>query len=60
MRWLTIGFGLWLIAAPWWLDGVATPLATAVSVLVGAVLIGLALPRGPIRNRYGSWDRFIV
>ena len=24
------------------------------------LLIGLAVPRGTIRNSYGSWDRLIV
>jgi hypothetical protein len=31
------------------------------SDLVAAVLvIGLNVPRGPVRDRYGPWDPFIV
>jgi len=29
------------------------------SVFVGGALILLSLPRGAVRERYGSWDRFI-
>jgi len=60
LRLVNIGFALWLIAAPWWLGGVTTPIATAASLVVGVLLVGLALPRGTISNRYGGWDRFIV
>jgi magnesium-transporting ATPase (P-type) len=60
LRFVNVLFGLWLIAAPWWLEGWTTPLAAWASVAVGAALCGLAIPRGSIRSRYGSWDRFIV
>jgi hypothetical protein len=33
---------------------------TAASLACGALLIALSLRRGPIRGRYGSWDRFVV
>ena len=29
------------------------------SIVCGAALIILSLPRGPVRQRYGTWDRFI-
>jgi hypothetical protein len=29
-------------------------------VIVGLVLILLSLPRGPVRERYGNWDRCVV
>jgi hypothetical protein len=31
-----------------------------VNVLFGAWLIALALPRGPVREFYAGWDRYIV
>lgn len=59
-RFINIPFGIWLIAAPWLLDGIASPLATWNSVICGVLLIVLAIPRGSIKNSYASWDRYIV
>lgn len=59
LRFINALFGAWLLAAPWVLDG-ANGFATAGSVLAGLGLVGLSLPRGPVRARYGSWDRLIV
>jgi hypothetical protein len=58
-RFINLIFGVWIIAAPWLLGG-AQAAARWNDVIVGAVLILLSLPRGQIRERYGSWDRFIV
>lgn len=60
VRFINIPFGVWLILAPWLLDGGITPLATWNSVLCGLALIALALPRGPIKDTYAGWDRYIV
>jgi hypothetical protein len=60
LRFVNVGFGLWLIVAPWWLSGVSSPLAAWSSVAAGLLLIGLAVPQGQIDNRYGGWDRYIV
>jgi uncharacterized membrane protein len=60
VRFLNILAGLWLIAAPWLLDGAGSPLATWSSVLCGLLIIGLAIPRGSIKNSYGSWDIYVV
>ena len=49
-----------LIAAPWLLEGAASPLAQWGSVLAGVLIAGLAIPRGSIRNSYGGWDVFVV
>jgi hypothetical protein len=46
IRFLNIPFGAWLIAAPWLLDGIASPLAVLNGVISGVVLIALAVPRG--------------
>jgi nucleoside-diphosphate-sugar epimerase len=60
IRFINIPFGAWLIAAPWLLDGIASPLATWNGVISGVLLIVLALPRGRIKDSYASWDRYIV
>ncbi|MEO6624680.1 MAG: heavy metal-binding domain-containing protein, partial [Burkholderiaceae bacterium] len=42
VRFLNIAFGAWLIAAPWLLNGIASPLATWNGVISGAILVALA------------------
>lgn len=59
-RFINIPFGAWLIAAPWLLDSIASPLATWNSVICGLLLIALAIPRGRIKDSYAGWDRYIV
>ena len=58
LRYANALFGAWLLAAPSVLEGY-TASGGAASVIGGLLLIGLALPRGPIRNRYGAWDRVL-
>ena len=60
VRLLNVPAGLWLIAAPWLLNGAATPLAQWGSVAAGLLIVGLAIPRGSIRNSYGGWNVFVV
>ena len=60
IRYINIPFGAWLIAAPWLLDGIASPQATWNGVICGVLLIALALPRGRIRDSYAGWDRYTV
>ena len=59
VRFLNMAFGAWLVAAPWLLDGIASPLAIWNSMIVGALLMGLAIPRGPVKNSYAGWDRYV-
>jgi len=59
-RFINIPFGIWLIAAPWLLDGIASPLAIWNGVICGVLLIALAIPRGKIKNSYAGWDRYVV
>ena len=59
LRFLNLLLGAWLIAAPWLLNG-ADMLASWIGVALGAVVIMLALPRGPVRHRYGRWNRLIA
>jgi uncharacterized membrane protein len=58
IRLLNVLFGAWVIAAPWILGG-ATPASRWGDVLVGTLVILLSVPRGPVRERYGTWKRYI-
>ena len=58
MRFLNIAFGAWVIAAPWILGG-ATPASSWSDAIVGALVILLSFRRGPVGERYGTWDPFI-
>jgi hypothetical protein len=60
LRFINVALGAWLLAAPWLLEGAGASLAAFNSVASGALLIALALPRGPVRNAYAGWDRYIV
>ena len=60
VRFLNVPVGLWLIIAPWLVNGSASPLASWSSVIVGLLIIGLAMPRGSIKNSYGGWDVYVV
>ena len=60
IRFINIPFGAWLIAAPWLLGGIASPLAIWNGVICGVLLIALAIPRGPVKDSYAGWDRYIV
>ncbi len=58
-RFLNILCGIWIISAPWLLNGAG--MATIWnSVIVGLGLIIFSLPRGQVRERYGGWDRYVV
>ncbi len=60
LRLANIGFGLWLIAAPWLLDGAGVAGSWA-GVVIGVVVIALSLPRGPRSDEhYGDWDRLVL
>jgi hypothetical protein len=58
-RFINVLFGAWIAVAPWVLTG-ATAASRWNGVIVGAVLILLSIPRGRVRERYGSWDRYVV
>ena len=60
VRFLNIPAGLWLIAAPWVLEGAASPMAQWGSVAAGVLIVGLSIPRGSVRNSYGGWNVFVV
>lgn len=58
LRFVNVALGLWLVLTPWLLTGYSG-VSSVASVSAGGLLILLALPRGPIRSRYGAWDRYI-
>jgi hypothetical protein len=58
VRYLNILLGAALLAAPFMLD--ASTFTSIVSVVLGAALVVLSIRRGPIRERYGNWNRLII
>ncbi|MGS5089016.1 NAD-dependent epimerase/dehydratase family protein [Hydrogenophaga sp. A37] len=58
LRWIIAAFGVWLLLAPWLLDGYSAAGSVFVGV-AGLLLIGLALPRGAIVSHYGAWDPYL-
>ena len=60
LRFVNVGFGAWLVLAPWLLAGAST-FASWVGVLIGLAVIALSLPRGKrSKEHYGDWDRYVV
>lgn len=59
LRMINILFGIWLIAAPWFIGG-GHWVAAGADTVVGILLLLLAVPRGQIRHHYNGWDRFLV
>jgi uncharacterized membrane protein len=58
-RFVNCILGAWLVAAPFVMGG-ASLLQIAVSVLLGALLVALSLPRGKrSQEHYAGWDRFV-
>ena len=57
-RYLNVLLGAALAAGPWVLGGGGIA-AQLTGLLAGAVVIALALPRGPVRERFGSWDSLV-
>lgn len=57
-RFLNIPLAVWIAVAPWLLGA---PLPAGISaVVVALVLLVTSLPRGAIRERYGTWQPFVV
>jgi hypothetical protein len=58
VRLLNVPLGVWIALAPFVLQG-ATSSGKWNAVVAGGALALLSLRRGPIRERFGSWDRFV-
>ncbi len=60
LRFINVAFGLWLIVAPWVLQGASMP-ASAAAIAVGIAVVAFSLPRGRRSDEhYGSWDRLVL
>jgi hypothetical protein len=57
-RYLNVVAGAWLVVAHWILPGADT-VAQVTTSLAGIALIALSLPRGQVREHYGTADRHI-
>ena len=57
-RFLNFASGLWIVIAPFVLAG-ATSADRWNGVVTGALLIALSIRRGAVRERYGSWQRWV-
>jgi len=58
LRYLNVCSGAVIGVLPWILGG-TNALAACAGSAAGLLLVLLALPRGPKRELYGSWDRFV-
>lgn len=58
LRLANVFIGLWLLTAPWVLDG-GTTLANIVGVVAGVLVIVLSIPKGQVRYRYAAWNKLI-
>lgn len=57
-RYLNVLLGLLLAAAPWFFE--KSPLGLEISGLIaGVLLIFLAFPVGPVKEKYGLWTKYI-
>jgi hypothetical protein len=57
-RFINIVLGAWVIASPWLLAGTTTA-SKCNDMIVGILVIIFSLPRGPVIERYGTYQRFI-
>ncbi len=57
-RYFNIILALIILMGPWFFGDAVTGLLIS-TTLAGLALILLALPRGPVREKYGFWDKYI-
>lgn len=57
VRWINAGFGFALLITPFVYDASTGQLVS--SLVCGVLLILLSARRGPVRQQYGHWQRFI-
>jgi hypothetical protein len=57
-RFVNVALGIWVVLAPWILPG-AGAFDLLSGVTTGLALVALSIPRGSIRERYGSWDKYV-
>ena len=59
LRFLNVVLGVWIAASGWMLSG-ATAAGRWSGLVAGLLILALSLRRGPIRDRYGAWQPWIV
>jgi uncharacterized membrane protein len=57
-RYLNVLLGLIIAVGPWVLGGAAIT-GQLVGTVAGGLVLALAFPRGPVRERYGRWDAYV-
>ncbi|SER87881.1 vitamin K epoxide reductase family protein [Natrinema salaciae] len=57
IRLCNVPLAAWIVVAPWLLGGVPA-LAAINATVAGALVLALSVPRGPIADRYGGWERY--
>lgn len=57
-RYLNILLGLGLAAAPWLVQD-STMSLSITGTVIGLIVIALSFPRGPIKEEYGLWNKYI-
>ena len=57
-RFVNVAFGVWLIVSPLIVAGGSTSSAFS-AVVAGVAVVALSIPRGPVKERYGTAGRFI-
>ena len=58
IRFVNVILGAWIIASPWLVGG-TTPASRWNDVIIGALVIVLSMRRGPVGERYGTWQHLI-
>ena len=59
LRFANVLFGAWIAVSGWILSG-SSGTAWWSDLVAGSLIVALSLPRGPIRERYGAWQSWIV
>jgi len=60
IRFAGVACGIWLLIFSPWTFPAVSPVTYANELLVGIAVILCSAPRGRIRDRFGSWDRYLV
>jgi hypothetical protein len=58
LRLANIAFGAWILSIPWVAGPAPSPAAWS-NAAAGLCLVALSFRRGPVREHYGPWDRWI-
>ena len=59
LRLLNVLFGVWIASSEWIMSG-STVAARWSGLVAGMLIVALSLRRGPIQERYGAWQPWII